>query len=192
MMANSPTYNPPVTLPSPLIVQGSSTAEISIRTANRGMKLTVDDASGTAAFAADTDLNGFSFSRRIDVPSIRDFASGETRLTFDGSGTSVTDRFRFIQGADVASANTLTLGDDGNYFVITGVTTINGITTANWQAGSTVLLRFSGVLQITNASGAPGGGAVAILTHTGANVTTAANDIIPFVYDGTNWRIALI
>ena len=54
-----------------------------------------------------------------------------------------TNRATFSQGVDVASANDLTLGDDGNVFEITGATQINAITNTNWPSGSTITLLFS-------------------------------------------------
>lgn len=175
-----------------LVVTGSSAAQQSWRTTGRGMKVVVDEAGGVATFSADTDLNGFAFALRMDLLRVRDYTGSANRLHFDNGVRVDACRFLEAQGADVATANTMTLGTDGNYFVFTGSTTINGIVTAGWQAGSGFRARFTGTPIITNNSGAPGGGAVAILTHTGANFTPAANDIIPFIYDGTNWRIALI
>lgn len=108
-----------------------------------------------------------------------------------GSGTpgaaQVDGRFSLDKGADVASANTVTLGTDGNFFKITGTTTINGIVTLGWQAGSVIHLMFTGALTVTHASGTPGTGAVALLLNAGANMTTAANNTLTLVYDGTNW-----
>jgi hypothetical protein len=97
-------------------------------------------------------------------------------------------RLQKAKGADIGSATTLTLGADGNTFKITGTTTINGITTASWQTGSVVHLWFSGALTFTHNSGAPGGGAVAMLLSGSVNLTTANNTILSLVFDGTNWQ----
>jgi hypothetical protein len=83
---------------------------------------------------------------------------GPTRTTANGtrlSGTTWADKIRMksgrmmaAQGADVASANNLTLGADGNVFRITGVTQINLIDNRNWQAGAVVTLLFAGALTV--------------------------------------------
>lgn len=109
------------------------------------------------------------------------------RVTITNAQTLVTNRHNTSKGADVASGNTMTLGTGGNIFTITGTTTINGIVTANWTAGATITLIFAAALTVTHNSGAPGGGAVAILLVAGANLTTAANMALTLVYNGTNW-----
>lgn len=96
-------------------------------------------------------------------------------------------RFQEKRGAAVASATTLTVGTDGNEFPITGTTTINGITTAGWQAGARVSLELVSGITITHNSGAPGGGAVAILLRAAANLTTAKAYLLELRYNGTNW-----
>ncbi len=60
------------------------------------------------------------------------------------SGTLITNsRILENQGADVASANNLVLGSDGNTFEITGTTQINLISNIAWQNGATVTLLFT-------------------------------------------------
>lgn len=92
------------------------------------------------------------------------------------------------QGVSVASANTITLGTDGNVFPISGTTTINGIATSGWQAGSCVTLILPASITVTHNSGAPGGGAVAILLRNGVSLTTTAVYVLNLVYDGANWQ----
>lgn len=70
---------------------------------------------------------------------------------------------RFSRGADLASASTLTPGNDGNWFVVTGTTTINAI--ASKGMGTVIKLRFAGVMQLTYSS--PN-----LILLTGANITT--------------------
>jgi hypothetical protein len=55
-------------------------------------------------------------------------------------GLIFKDRVQGKKGADIASATTITLGR-GNYFHITGTTTISYITTTGWQPGSVVRLK---------------------------------------------------
>lgn len=79
------------------------------------------------------------------------------------------------KGADVASATTTTLGDDGNFFDITGTTTITSVTAKT--AGTVVILQFDGILTFTDGSNLKLNG----------NMTTAAESTITLVSDGTNW-----
>ena len=84
----------------------------------------------------------------------------------------------FKQGSDVASANSMTLGD-GTYFDITGTTTINTIGTKG--IGTRIVLHFDGALQLTHSSD--------LVLPSGANITTAAGDIAEFYeYASGDWR----
>ena len=84
------------------------------------------------------------------------------------------------KGADVASANALTLGTDGNYFDITGTTAITSIGTLG--IGTVVLLHFDGILTLTH-------NATDLILPSGANITTAAGDEGMFVeYASGDWR----
>ena len=84
------------------------------------------------------------------------------------------------KGADIASASTLTLGTDGNYFDVTGTATITAISSA--QAGTLIVLQFDGALQLTHHS-------TNLVLQGGSNITTAAGDIAVFVSDGSGrWR----
>jgi hypothetical protein len=110
-------------------------------------------------------------------------------LTFDSIPyTQIRNgRFEVSAGAAVAAANNLTLGTDGNLFSITGNTQINAITTANWQAGSTIAFIFTGtpVLKHNTAGGA---GTAVMLLAGNVDYTAAAGDYIAFQYNGTTWH----
>jgi hypothetical protein len=83
--------------------------------------------------------------------------------------------FKESKGADVASATTTTLGNDGNFFDITGTTTITSI--ASKAAGTVVRLQFDGILTLTDGSNLKLAG----------NFVTAAESTITLVSDGSNW-----
>lgn len=84
------------------------------------------------------------------------------------------------KGADVASASTLTLGDDGNYFDITGTTTITSIATKG--VGAFVVLQFDAALTLTH-------NATDLVLPGAANITTAAGDHAAFEeYAPGDWR----
>ncbi|MBW2342495.1 MAG: hypothetical protein JRF53_00520 [Deltaproteobacteria bacterium] len=72
----------------------------------------------------------------------------------------------------------MTLGD-GNFFDITGTTTINTITSKG--IGTMVVLQFDAILQLTHSAD--------LVLPTGANITTAAGDLAAFYeYASGDWR----
>src|SRR2546428_11977169 len=70
----------------------------------------------------------------------------KSALTNDG-GLVLSAREHLAKGADIASAAALTPGVDGNYFHVTGTTTVTSIATA--QAGSLLFLKFDGAVLLT-------------------------------------------
>lgn len=93
---------------------------------------------------------------------------------------SHTKRVSWAKGADVASANALTLGDDGNTFDITGTTAITSIATKG--VGTVVKLHFDAALTLTHH-------ATDLVLPGAANITTAAGDEAEFVeYATGDWR----
>lgn len=106
--------------------------------------------------------------------------------TFTGDNTfSGINTFSGVQkwakGADVASDNAVTLGDDGNYFDITGTTAITSIATKG--VGTVVKLHFDGALTLTY-------DATALVLPGAGNITTAAGDEAEFIeYATGDWRL---
>lgn len=91
------------------------------------------------------------------------------------------------KGANIAAANDLTLGLDGNSFTITGNTQINAITTAQWQAGSEVTLLFTGTPTVKNNT-AGGAGTAVLLLAGSADLVAANNTVLTLHFDGTQWQ----
>lgn len=91
------------------------------------------------------------------------------------------------KGADVAAANDLTLGLDGNTFSITGNTQINAITTDNWIAGAHITLIFTGTPTVKHNT-AGGAGTATLLLSGSADLVAANNTVLGLVYDGTNFQ----
>lgn len=115
---------------------------------------------------------------------------GSKNITTTGTatiGTGVmTGRFQNDKGADVSAAGDLTLGSDGNFFKITGNTTINAITTTNWQAGSEVTLWFTGTPTISHNTA--GGASTAKIQLEGAvNMSAEDGAYLTLTYNGTDW-----
>lgn len=91
--------------------------------------------------------------------------------------TTVDGAIREDRGADVASASTVTLGDDGNTFLITGTTTI---TTLNVKpAGTVVRLIFNAILTLTDGVGT---------LRLNGNFLTSSEASIELVSMGSYWQ----
>ncbi len=107
------------------------------------------------------------------LQTLKQDIDGEIALT----GTDQWD-----QGADVIAAGTMALGIDGNYYDITGNTTIVTITHAQSQPGTVVVLKFSGTPIITHSG-------TDLILPGGANITAAAGDVMTLVNIATSkWR----
>lgn len=104
----------------------------------------------------------------------------DTTPQLGGTLDANAHQIRMSKGADVASANALTLGTDGNYFDITGTTAITSIGTL--AVGTIVTLHFDGILTLTHH-------ATDLILPGAANITTAAGDEATFVeYAAGDWR----
>jgi len=100
----------------------------------------------------------------------------EVDAEFDAIVTSIATKATVEKGADIASANSLTVGTDGNYFDITGTTQINGLVVA---ANRHFFFQFDAALVLQHNSSdldLPGE----------ANITTAAGDVAEFFSTATN------
>jgi hypothetical protein len=91
--------------------------------------------------------------------------------------TSVAGRIQGAQGVDVASANNLVLGSDGNAFEITGGIEIQLISNLSWQNGSQVVLLFTSnpVVKTATATSTTN---ITILLDGGADFTASAGDTL--------------
>lgn len=114
-------------------------------------------------------------------------------LTAKGNaGVRPTTRFMIAQGADVASATNLTLGNDGNVFEITGTTQIDLILVTGWLNGSEITLICNESVTIRHGI-ATSGSNVTILIASAANFSCTANDPLTLVLSETTaggqaWR----
>ena len=118
-------------------------------------------------------INSIVQSGGVWYKSLIDNNTGNTPST-SPSDWQCVNVFGF--GANVASASSMTLGNDGNSFKITGTTSINNITIK--PTGTIVQLVFTGALTVNT-----GGN---ILLNSGA-FTTVANSTLTLVSDGTSW-----
>jgi hypothetical protein len=105
------------------------------------------------------------------------------------TSTKIRNRLQLGRGANVASAATITLGNDGNVFLLTGTTAIDYITITGWEAGAIVHLLFGSSITLNHASSSPVAGTSAALSLTSAaNVSATDKDVVSLIYDGTVWR----
>jgi hypothetical protein len=134
-------------------------------------------------------LSGTGVAGEIAFFSAAAVLTSNSNLAWDNTNRlfTVSGRVRASQGADVSSANDLTLGVDGNFFKITGNTQINGIATTNWIAGNCITLLFSGAPTVKHNTAA-GAGFASLYLAGGADFSATADDLLTLVYDGTVWR----
>ena len=98
--------------------------------------------------------------------------------TFSGV-KSFSSIMKLAKGADVVSSGALTPGNDGNYFVVTGTTTITSIVSKG--VGTTLYLRFASALTLTHH-------ATDLILPRGVNITTANGDVFGFIeYASGDW-----
>jgi hypothetical protein len=84
------------------------------------------------------------------------------------------------KGSDIASAAALTIPRDGNYFDVTGTTTVTSINTV--AIDTVVTLQFDAAVTLTHH-------ATDLILPSGANITTAAGDEFTFLeYAAGDWK----
>lgn len=130
--------------------------------------------STVAALTENTALVGTDLMVVVDDP-------GGTPL-MQKTLVRTVQKFMSAKGSDVASAGTTTLGD-GEFFHITGTTTITDIDFTDSWDGRRAWLVFDGALTLTH-------NATTLILPTGANITTAAGDCaLVQVESGDNVRV---
>lgn len=100
--------------------------------------------------------------------------SGNT--AFSGTASMTAKSMYWAKGADVASANPLVVGTDGNYFDVTGTT---GFASMTVTSGLLFMLQFDGALVLTHH-------ATNLNLPGGANITTATGDRMICFATGAN------
>jgi hypothetical protein len=147
---------------------------------------TIQSSEDGGAWATLADPNAVTAAAVITDHTIVRGNGGARGVQDTGIAISDNDEVRMVgtvewaKGGDLASAATLTLDDDGNYFDVTGTTTITTISAK--PAGTRILLHFDAAVTLTY-------DATKIVLQGAEDLTTAAGDQVEFVnYDGTNWR----
>ncbi len=132
--------------------------------------------------------DGSQKRKQIDEIKLGQFNNDQSWTSNTGTMTDVVDdttpqlggdldcngsQIQWSQGADVASATALAVLTDGNYFDVTGTTTITSINTTG-GVGTLIKLHFDGALTLTHH-------ATDLILPSGANITTAAGDEAEFI-----------
>lgn len=115
--------------------------------------------------------NGANTNWIVALPDITAVNMGLAALATANLFTALQ---KFSKGSDIASAGTLAIGTDGNFFDVTGTTTITAMTVA---AGALFVLQFDGALTLTDG---------ASLELGAGNIVTAAGDHAVFYATAAN------
>ncbi len=129
-----------------------------------------------------SDLTSFSTTAGSNYPT-----GGEA------VGSSLDNYLRSIQavtkmivskGTNITAASSVTIPDDGNFFIVSGTTTITSF--ANSWTGRIVTLSFSGASgQLTHSA--------SLICPNSANIVLAAGDVVQLVYESTGvWRVTSV
>ena len=109
-------------------------------------------------------------------------AGARTSFAVPGLATenTFTARQHLQKGANIASAGALAPGTDGNYFHVTGTTSITSIASA--AAGSLLILEFESALTVTHH-------ATNLILREATNMSAVAGDVLVLISEGTGkWR----
>ena len=150
----------------------------------------------TTIVAADSiifaDANDSNALKEDTVQGIIDLVStdlvNDTSPQLGGDLDCNGAQVQWSKGADVASATALAVLTDGNYFDVTGTTTVTSINTTG-GAGTLIKLHFDGAVILTHHS-------TDLILAGAANFTTEAGDEVEFVdyatgdYRMTGWSLS--
>jgi len=104
----------------------------------------------------------------------------ETLAVAVANSPTFSGNVKFSKGADVASATALSLGTDGNYFDITGTTSITSIDTV--AVGTVIKLHFDAIVTLTHH-------ATDLILPGAKDILTNAGDEAEFIeYAAGDWR----
>ena len=141
--------------------------------------------SGTQGATGDTGATGSTGPAGAgDMSDLVDDLTPQLGGDLDANGSQI----QWSKGADVASGTALPLLTDGNYFDVTGTTTVTSMNTTG-GAGTVIKLHFDGAVTLTHH-------ATNLVLAGAANFTTEAGDELEFTeygagtYRMTGWSLA--
>ena len=172
-------------------VTGTDTARVitpaGLHGALAGLTDTTIVAGDSIIFADANDSNALkedTVQGILDLATVLSDTSPQLGGDLDCNGAQI----QWSKGADVASATALAVLTDGNYFDVTGTTTITSINTTG-GAGTLIKLHFDGAVTLTHDS-------TDLILAGATNFTTEAGDEVEFVeyasgdYRMTGWSLA--
>ena len=134
-------------------------------------------ATGSTGATGPTGATGATGATGGGLADVVDDTTPQLGGDLDCNGAQI----QWSKGADVASATALPVLTDGNYFDVTGTTTVTSINTTG-GAGTLIKLHFDAILILTHH-------ATDLILPGGANITTAAGDEAEFIeYDTGDYR----
>jgi len=101
------------------------------------------------------------------------------------TGVKATGRIQGAKGLDVASGTDITLGLDGNAFVITGTTQIDTIVASGWTAGSIIILDFVSTPTVKDSTAGIG---QSLSLAGGADFIATVDAVLVLYNTGTVWK----
>jgi len=143
-----------------------------IKGGSSGVALTLPTTDGSAGQLLKTDGSAV-LSWATDVDTGITSVAADTTPQLGGDLDCNGAQIQWSKGADVVSATALPVLTDGNYFDVTGTTTVTSINTTG-GAGTLIKLHFDAILILTHH-------ATDLILPGGANITTAAGDEAEFV-----------
>ena len=172
-------------------VTGTDTARVitpaGLHGALAGLTDTTIVAGDSIIFADANDSNALkedTVQGILDLATVLSDTSPQLGGDLDCNGAQI----QWSKGADVASATALAVLTDGNYFDVTGTTTITSINTTG-GAGTLIKLHFDGAVTLTHDS-------TDLILAGATNFTTEAGDEVEFVeyasgdYRMTGWSLS--
>jgi hypothetical protein len=109
-----------------------------------------------------------------------------TAKSLTAIGLTLSGQLKTAKGSSPTAANDMTLGGDGNFYEMTGATTVNRIAQSGWQAGTPVVIRNSSSMTWTHGTAA-GGGFGGLRLSGSANWVAPVDSCLTLMFDGTNW-----
>jgi len=140
-----------------------------------------------------TQTTGAVNSYGLRITGAETLTSGTQYGLFVSAAASRFDgRILSNQGADIASATNITLGNDGNSFEITGTTKIDLIANTGWDNGAIVTLIANASVIIDHGT-ASSGANIQILLNGGGDFSMTVNDTLTIILSETTaggqvWR----
>ena len=195
-------YNISVTVPGIATSIGAVTQLSGIRVGGGFGNTSLGDQTATLTSLYQVFIDEVTYDSTTNTRTVTNAAGLVVNAPAAGTNVTFTNREKAIhafgdlvvegrvqgdKGSDVASADEITLGD-GNFFDVTGTTTINHITKTGWEAGSVVTLQFDASVTVTHNAGSPTGTEADILLSGAGNFSATADDTLTLVYDGVTWR----